>query len=202
MQRETLRWVWTVFGPVQVAVVWGAMEGAQGWPDLSPFSPFFESEPANAAAAIIAVSILGGLLLWVAGYYARSYGGKRWASRLPLIAKIEDDTGSLPMRLFQGVCALLFLIGPALALIHFWHELLTRGWLAGEAQRERLTADFFGLSMNGVLRLHEHAEELGPKGGFIEWIPILSGAALLALTLFCLWRAMITVRLVLFRRPD
>ncbi len=198
MDRGALCWVWTVFGPVQVALTYAAMERSQGWPDVSPFDAFHRSEPANAYFAILCTGTLATLLCWTARQHARKTDSGVWSARLPVAALIGQDPTTPEMRLFQGVSAFIFVLAPIVAVVHFWRELLDRGALRDATGRSRpLLEDFFALSAESPAFLFEGGNEKG-----ISWLMGLSGAAPCLITAILLYQAVSMVVTVFFPPAD
>ena len=92
----------------------------------------------KAPAAMIAIPICA-ILLFVSSCIGRLYAVRSqapWHRRIPIVGFEEIDTGSAEGRLYQGAIISVFSIGPAAALIFFWHAFVTAKVMANDGTKQ------------------------------------------------------------------
>jgi hypothetical protein len=112
---------------VSVALLYYALNSwivAQGGNEVFGAKLVLSQRVPAAMLAILVCSILAIASSAIGRLYARR-GGNRWHDRIPVVGFDQIDTASIEGRVYQGAMLALLSFLPFIAMIYFWHSLLT-----------------------------------------------------------------------------
>ena len=124
MTQVQLSKVWFV---VSAALLYYALNSwivAQGGNEIFGTKLLVSQRVPAAMLAIPICCVLAIASSAVGGFFARR-AGSQWHERIPVVGFEQIDTGSTEGRIYQGAMLALFSVAPIVALIYFWHSLLT-----------------------------------------------------------------------------
>jgi hypothetical protein len=162
MSPAQLRKLWTVVGTILVFYSLNAWLVSQGVNSIFKVA-LVDSRPRfESLFAIPACSVLLILLCHIGLAYARAVSADFWHARMPVVWLDDLDTGTLNGKLYQGFFAVVFLLVPGAALIHFLQKVASTN-LVRDGQT--LNAHFFDWVPLKELYAHSYALGNGVETG-------------------------------------